>query len=778
MTEEQKRAKEYEETLERFKSYQELKKKKNKPVVYDTTIKKYKKRKIKLVKKNPFLFILSKRYRLEEYKRNIEVYGYPLSSVPVKYRIPKICESSAKSNPSAFDINYVPLRFRTYDFCTYCVENGVNINKLPEEMIDLELCKLSLEHKGSLSNIPKYMITLALCKYAIEINPNNVKYVPFGPNYVSEDNKKELYMLAWEHGLNFLEMPKEFITREMYEEKVRENPRNIFLFPADMQDVRMWRIALESGLPSDFIFNIPEERRYIELWRLASEYGLDLSQIPERYRKYYVSEDTLTNNIRNDYHNIKKIPEDRLSTELYVEAINSGMPFSDLPEEYRNKETCLAYANKNKKIDSETPKELLDESFYDALVNFEETLINSIKTDYRIIYTVPENRLNTELYVEAINSGMPFSDIPEKHRNKEIYLAYANKNKKIDSKTPKELLDESFCDALVNFEETLINSIKNDYKIIRNIPKSRLNIRLYYEALDSGMPFFDLPKEYMNKACFLTYANTYKKIPRGIPDILLDESFYDALVKLDADNLSLVPFDAEKNVCLRTKEMCKEYVRQKHTINLKLFPLRYLKPAFIKSIFYDAANLSDILDGYIDGMHDYYKLKSLTSSEQVGKYKELLEKFYQKKLLDNSLRIPGATDEEMSKVENSESFKMIKDLNVDKLFCENDEISKEDLIKKIIMDAGKIINKESPRIKYVNNKSSDEDLRKIANAYKEMFFQISGKDIDKSKKDILTKDVRLAIDDLLSELDAHRRDVFNSELGNYKDDDHEHKKSL
>ena len=59
-----------------------------------------------------------------------------------------------------------------------------------------------------------------------------------------------------------------------------------------------------------------------------------------------------------------------------------------------------------------------------------------------------------------------------------------------------------------------------------------------------------------------------------------------------------------------------------------------------------------------------------------------------------------------------------------------------------------------------------------------MFYQISGKDIDKSKKDILMKDVRLAIDDLLNELDAHRRDVFNSELGNYKDDDHEHKKSL
>lgn len=615
MTEEQKRAKEYEETLERFKSYQELKKKKNKSVVYDTTIKKYKKRKIKLVKKNPFLFILSKRHRIEEYKRNIEIYGYPLSSIPVKYRTPDICRLSVECNPNSFDIHDVPLRFITRDFCTFCVENGVNINKLPEKMIDLKLCKLSLEHKGSLSNVPIYMIDLDLCKYAIEINPNNVKHVPFGPNYVSEDNKKELYMLAWEHGLNFLEMPKEFITREMYEEKVRENPRYIYLFPEDMQDVRMWRIALESGLPSDFIFNIPEERRYIELWRLASKYGLDLSQIPERYRKYYVSEDTLINSIRNNYHNIKKIPENRLSTELYVEAINGGMPFSDLPEKYRNKETCLAYANKNKKIDPRTPSELLDESFYDVLV------------------------------------------------------------------------------------------------------------------------------------------------------------------RLDADNLSLVPFDAEKNVCLRTKEMCKEYVRQKHTINLKLFPLRYLKPEFIKSIFYDAANLSDILDGYIEGMHDYYKLKSLISSEQVGKYKELLEKFYQKKLLDNSLRIPGATDEEMSKVENSESFKMIKDLNVDEIFCKNDEISKEDLIK-IIMNAGKIINKESPRIKYVNNKSSDEDVRRIANAYKEMFYQISGKDIDKSKKDILMKDVRIAIDDLLNELDAHRRDVFNSELGNYKDDDHEHKKSL
>lgn len=645
MTEEQKRAKEYEETLERFKSYQELKKKKNKSVVYDTTIKKYKKRKIKLVKKNPFLFILSKRHRFEEYKRNIEIYGYPLSSVPVKYRTPDICRLSVECNPNSFDIHDVPLRFITRDFCTFCVENGVNINKLPEKMIDLKLCKLSLEHKGSLSNVPIYMIDLDLCKYAIEINPNNVKHVPFGPNYVSEDNKKELYMLAWEHGLNFLEMPKEFITREMYEEKVRENPRNIFLFPRDMQDVKMWKLALESGLPYDlipkkytnlyndiyednkktyeeeikknpeYIFKIPEEKRDIKLWLLASENGLPLSKIPERYRKYYVSEDTLINSIRNNYHNIKKIPENRLSTELYVEAINGGMPFSDLPEKYRNKETCLAYANKNKKIDPRTPSELLDESFYDVLV------------------------------------------------------------------------------------------------------------------------------------------------------------------RLDADNLSLVPFDAEKNVCLRTKEMCKEYVRQKHTINLKLFPLRYLKPEFIKSIFYDAANLSDILDGYIEGMHDYYKLKSLTSSEQVGKYKELLEKFYQKKLLDSSLRIPGATDEEMSKVENSESFKMIKDLNVDEIFCKNDEISKEDLIK-IIMNAGKIINKESPRIKYVNNKSSDEDVRKIANAYKEMFYQISGKDIDKSKKDILMKDVRIAIDDLLNELDAHRRDVFNSELGNYKDDDHEHKKSL
>lgn len=628
----------YEENLNRFKARKDLqskieKEKDKEQANYSLNKKSIKKRKIKLIKSNTFLFILSKKHRYKEYKNNIEAFGYPLNLIPYKYRTLEICKLSIKKDPKSFNLNDIPLKFLNSNFYEFCIKCGVSLKKIPRKMIDLNLCKLFLENKGSLSEIPMDLVDLDLCYYAIKNNPNNVKYIPFGTYLIPENKKEQLYMFAFENGLSVLEMPKNYVTKKMYEKQVLKNPRSIFLFPEEVQDFSMWHLAVESGLPVDlipkkytniyseefsinekiyeeeikkdpeFIFKIPEEKRNIKLWILASESGLSLSKIPERYIKYYIPEKVLENSIKEDYHIIDKIPKERLNSNLYEQAAKYGMPFSKLPKKFLNKEICLAYVNKNKKID-----------FY-------------------------------------------------------------------------------------------------------------------------------------------------------IPQEFIDKDFYEELVKLDADNLSLVPFDGEKEICMITKEMCIEYVRQKHTINLKLFPLRFLNPDLIKSIYEDAAGLSDILDGYLS-MHDYYKLKSLDSSLQVGKYKELLQDFYQRKLIDDSLKIPGATKEEMQKVESSNSFKLLKDLDVSKIFCHGTQITDDDKekIKQYIILAGSKIVAESPRINYLNKNSTDEEIKKVANNYKDRLHNIFSKDIDNSKKDELMEVIKLEIDDLLSELDDYKRDIFNRQL--------------
>ena len=297
---------EYEKAIERQRKFKESKRlseiNKTNVVIYPAGLK-LKVKKIKLIKTNSILFILSKKHRIKEYLTNVKHFGYPLSLVPFKYRTREICEASVENSPNDFNLKDIPLEFLDNDFYVLCVKNGVSLKKLPRKAINLDLCKLSLLNNGSLADVPISMVDLDLCYYAIKINPNNVKSVPFGTYKVPYSSKKELYTLAFENGLDISSMPKQYVNKETYEQKIKENPRNIFLFPLEYKDARMWLLAVKSGLAvnlvpekyvnsskelkdlcrksyeeeikkdPEYIFKIPEEKRDIKLWLLAKKNG-------------------------------------------------------------------------------------------------------------------------------------------------------------------------------------------------------------------------------------------------------------------------------------------------------------------------------------------------------------------------------------------------------------------------------------------------------------------------------------------------------------------------
>lgn len=509
---------------------------------------------------------------------------------------------------------------------------------------------------------------------------------------------------------------------------------------------------------------IPFKYRSLEICKLSAKKvpeRFDMSAVPEKYLNKGFYKYCIECKVA-----ISKVPDSYINNNLIKLAIKSGARLFTIPNKYVTKEICEFAIRQNAyNILDIKNKDLLTEDMYklafdngyhcfrgeDDKFGIPESYVTRqmcetiIKENPRSIVDAPKRYLDTNLYNLAVEYGLPTSMVPEGYKEEAV---------------PQKIYEKE---------------VRRNYKNIKNVPENRLNSHIYAIACEGGLSIDDVPKDYVNEEVCIGYVKKTKSI-RKVPREYRTDKLYDVLVKSDADNLKDVPFipasNKNKGINKRTKEMCMEYVKQKHMINLNLFPEKYLSVRFRTALFKDAVKYRDILDGYMD-YTEYMRVKSLRPEEQVLCYKDLLKRYLQDRITEPNCVIPSATEEEMQKMKDLESFNIIKDVNPEIIFCKTKKEEEENGLKlaKLIGRLRTSIIDEDPKFNFVTRDSKEEQLKKVASEFYYRFKNISENiSLTLDNKNILIETLWFEWKKIITGLDESQKLIFINEMQtlNYK----------